>query len=183
MHLNYDPTLDAEEVEQQAVTAGDYQAKAPFRRFARCWLKRDYDAALKSSRSSCRQPSGQDLDGDIEAAYDEATRREDVEVSEIQDVGRRLPTRSMRIHAEYTLYGHFYLKRLFGGIGKIRFFLDQDSGMRAACLAAFQPERGQHMQPQHVVRLPMELRQRTKVPTRMQHNTRRRAEPSEGAWR
>ena len=53
----------------------------------------------------------------------------------------------MRIHAEYTLYGHFYLKRLFGGIGKIRFFLDQDSGMRAACLAAFQPERGQHMQP------------------------------------
>jgi len=47
----------------------------------------------------------------------------------------------MQIHAEYTLYGHFfYLKCLFGGVEKLRFFLDQDSGMRAACLAAFQPE-------------------------------------------
>lgn len=141
MHLNYDPTLDAEEVEHQAVAAGDYQAKAPFRRFARCWLKRDYDAALKASRASRRLPSGRTVEGDIEATYDEASCREDVEVSEVQDVGRRLPTRGMQIHAEYTLYGHFfYLKRLFGGIDKLRFFLDQDSGMRAACLAAFQPE-------------------------------------------
>ena len=47
----------------------------------------------------------------------------------------------MQIHAEYSLYGHFfYLKQLFGGVEKLRFFLDQDSGMRAACLAAFQPE-------------------------------------------
>ncbi len=48
------------------------------------------------------------------------------------------------------LTGHFvlitevrisqYLKQLFGGVEKLRFFLDQDSGMRAACLAAFQPE-------------------------------------------
>lgn len=29
---------------------------------------------------------------------------------------------------------------LFGGVEKLRFFLDQDSRMRAACLAAFQPE-------------------------------------------
>ena len=106
--------------------------------------------------------------------YDEATRREDVEVSEIQDVGRRLPTRSMRIHAEYTLYGHFfYLKRLFGGIGKIRFFLDQDSGMRAACLAASSQRGTSTCNHSSVARLPMELRQRTKVPTRMQHYTRR----------
>lgn len=158
IHLNYDPTLDAEEVEQLAVVAGDYQAKASFRRFARCWLKGDYDAALKSSRASRRQPSGRDLEGDIEATYDEATRREDVEVSEIQDVGRRLPTRGMQIHAEYALYGHFfYLKRLFGGIGKLRFFLDQDSGMRAACLAAFQPEIAARRADAFYVRIAKEL--------------------------
>ena len=47
----------------------------------------------------------------------------------------------MQIHAEYTLYVHFlYLKQLLGGVEKLRFCLDQDSGMRAACLAAFQPE-------------------------------------------
>ena len=62
-------------------------------------------------------------------------------MSETQDSAKRLPTKGMQIHAEYTLYGHFfYLKRLFVGIEKLRFFLDQDSGMRAACLAAFQPE-------------------------------------------
>ncbi|MDE3021389.1 MAG: hypothetical protein KGI54_05970 [Pseudomonadota bacterium] len=47
----------------------------------------------------------------------------------------------MQIHAEYSLYGHFfYLEQLFGGVEKIRFFLDQNSGMRAACLSAFQLE-------------------------------------------
>lgn len=42
------------------------------------------------------------------------------------------------IHEEYTLYGHFlFLRRLLGNVGKFRFYLDQDSGMRAACLSAF----------------------------------------------
>ena len=44
----------------------------------------------------------------------------------------------MQVHAEYTLYGHFlHLRELLGHAGKIRFFLDQDSGMRAACLGSF----------------------------------------------
>ena len=44
----------------------------------------------------------------------------------------------MLIHSEYTLYGHFlHLRKLLQGVGKIRFFLDQDAGMRAACLGSF----------------------------------------------
>jgi hypothetical protein len=44
----------------------------------------------------------------------------------------------MLVHSEYTLYAHFLrLKELTAGAEKVRFFLDQDSGMRAACLAAF----------------------------------------------
>lgn len=141
MHLNYDPVLDVDEVERQAVADGDYQAKAPFRRFARCWLRGDYDAAVRASKGGRSRPTRQDLRGDIEAAYSEAVSREDVEVSESADTTRRLPTRGMQIHAEYSLYGHFFfLRQLFGGVEKLRFFLDQDSGMRAACLAAFQPE-------------------------------------------
>jgi transposase-like protein len=140
MHLNYDPDLDVDETERQAIAAGDYLARAPFRQFARCWLKQDYDAAVKAGRAR-RGAAGRGLDGDIDAAYNEADQREDVEISEVQDVGRRLPTRGMQIHAEYSLYGHFFfLKRLLGGVEKLRFFVDQDSGMRAACLAAFQPE-------------------------------------------
>ena len=141
MHLNYDPSLNADTVEQEAIAAGDYTSKAPFRRFARCWLQGDYDAAVRASKAGRRRPTHQDLRGDIEAAYNEAIHRDDVETSETQDTGRRLPTRGVQIHAEYSLYGHFFfLKRLLGGAEKLRFFLDQDSGMRAACLSAFQPE-------------------------------------------
>jgi len=44
----------------------------------------------------------------------------------------------MQVHAEYTLYGHcFLLRDLSMGAEKIRLFLDQDSGMRAAALGAF----------------------------------------------
>lgn len=140
MHLNYDASLDSEVVEADAVAIGDYQVKAPFRRHARCWLKEDYLAAMRKSTSR-KKAAKPGLQSDIEAAYDETIVRDDVEVSETQNSEKKLPGRGMQIHAEYTLYAHFlYLKQLFGGVEKLRFFLDQDSGMRAACLAAFQPE-------------------------------------------
>lgn len=140
MHLNYDASLDSEVIEADALIVGDYQANAPFRRYARCWLKEDYTAAVRKSASR-KKTAKSGLQRDIEAAYDETLQRDDVEVSETQNSEKKLPTRGMQIHAEYTLYAHFlYLKQLFGGVEKLRFFLDQDSGMRAACLAAFQPE-------------------------------------------
>lgn len=157
MHLNYDASLDSEAVEADALAIGDYRAKAPFRRYARCWLKEDYAAATRKSisRKKAAKPG---LQSDIEAAYDETLQRDDVEVSEIQDSERKLPTRGMQIHAEYTLYGHFfYLKRLFGSVGKLRFFLDQDSGMRAACLAAFQPEIASRKADAFYVRIAKEM--------------------------
>ena len=44
----------------------------------------------------------------------------------------------MQVHSEYTLYGHcFLLRDLCVGADKIRLFVDQDSGMRAAVLGAF----------------------------------------------
>lgn len=139
MHLNYDGSLDSEFVEEQAIALGDYQAQLPYRQFARCWLKQDYQDAVQRTKN--RNKSGLDLKTDIKETYDEAINRDDVEVSETQDAGKRLPTKGMQIHAEYSLYGHFfYLKALFKGVEKLRFFLDQDSGMRAACLSAFQSE-------------------------------------------
>jgi len=141
MHLNYDPDFDAEVTERAAIAAGDYHVKVPFRRFARCWLKNDYVAAAARGTQRTKKSTPPNLQAEIEATYNEGTLREDIEISEIQDSGRRLPSKGMQIHAEYSLYGHFFfLKQLFGGVKKLRFFLDQDSGMRAACLAAFQPE-------------------------------------------
>lgn len=141
MHLNYDPSLHADEIELDAQAIGDYNAKAPFRRYARCWLRGDYDAAVRAKAAGRNRANLQDLQQSIEATYAATAQRADVEISETQDSGKRLPAKGMQIHAEYTLYGHFFfLKQLFGGVEKLRFFLDQDSGMRAACLAAFQPE-------------------------------------------
>ena len=66
-----------------------------------------------------------------------AAARDDVENAELPEGSERLPEQGMQIHSEYTLYGHFlHLKKLTAKAEKVRFFLDQDSGMRAACLAA-----------------------------------------------
>ncbi|HEV2007220.1 MAG TPA: hypothetical protein VGQ88_00715 [Burkholderiales bacterium] len=141
LHLNYDPALDADAIERAAVAAGDYQSKLPFRRYARCWLRADYQAAAARSVAPGRRLTKSYLQTAIAATYAEAAQRADVEVAETPDANQRLPTQGVQIHAEYTLYGHFFfLRRLFIGVEKLRFCLDQDSGMRAACLAAFQPE-------------------------------------------
>jgi len=140
IHLNYDPTLDPALVEAEAQACGDLHAKRPFRRFARCWLAADYAEGLQRQARRGRRGKSP-LPEEIQATYAEALEREDVEVFETQSPDRRLPAKGMQLHAEYTLYGHFfYLRELFRGVEKLRFFLDQDSGMRAACLAAFQPE-------------------------------------------
>ncbi len=140
IHLNYDQTLDPHVIEQDAKACGDLHIRPPFRRFARCWLAADHAEALQR-QARVRRAGKRPLVEDIRDTYAEAIQREDVEVFETQDAHRRLPTKGMQVHAEYTLYGHFfYLRELLRGVEKVRFFLDQDSGMRAACLAAFQPE-------------------------------------------
>ena len=139
MHLNYDESLNIDAMEAEAKASGDLDVRRPFRRYARCWLAADYAESLRFRSAGSQK--GRKLHQDIQDAYDEAQERDDIEVFETQDANRRLPTKGVQIHAEYTLYGHiFYLRQLFSGVEKLRFFLDQDAGMRAACLSAFQPE-------------------------------------------
>lgn len=136
LHLNFDPTLDPVEIEKDAEICGDYNVKIPFRRYARLWLAKDYHAAIKNNHA--RRETYGTLTEEIEQAYDEAQEREDIEAVDKQDFNSKLPAKGMQIHAEYSLYGHFFfLRQLLGGVEKVRFFLDQDSGMRAACLGAF----------------------------------------------
>lgn len=142
IHLNYDPSLRPEEVELEAVKGGDYELKAPFRRHARLWLLGEYAPAVveKLRTAGIRQDGGtQSLQQSITQIYLEALARTDVEASDLPAEYTRFPIRGMQVHAEYTLYGHFYfLRDLLRHTGKLRFFLDQESGIRAACLAAFQ---------------------------------------------
>lgn len=136
MHPNFDPECDPTEIEREAVANGDLALPAAHRRFARLWLQADYDANVAASAK--RANANSLLSGVIAATYAQSGQRADVESPEAFTADDALPIRGMQVHAEYTLYGHFlHLKRLLANAGKVRFFLDQDSGMRAACLGAF----------------------------------------------
>lgn len=135
MHTNFDPDMDAMLVAKDVVVTQDDQLPMPHRKYARLWLQADYDASLLVSAK--RKASGS-LISAIANTYDEASVRIDIDSSEAMDNEKALPDYGMLVHAEYTLYGHFLrLEKLFRHVGKVRFFLDQDSGMRAACLGSF----------------------------------------------
>lgn len=142
IHLNYDPSLDPGMIGRAAREAGDYDVKAPFRRYARLWLQADYAPAIaeKAITAEIRQDGGHlGLQHSINQTYKEALARTDVESFDLPAECTRFPAKGMQVHAEYTLYGHFFfLRDLLKHVGKLRFFLDQESGIRAACLAAFQ---------------------------------------------
>lgn len=139
MNLNYDPTLDADSIEADVAAIGDEANQFAYRKYARLWLQDDYEKQLRRYRTARSINTG--LNGSIEDTYKAAINRDDVEVSESLTGTRKLPSKGMQVHSEYTMYGHFYhLHRLFGGVEKVRFFLDQDSGIRAACISAFHSE-------------------------------------------
>jgi transposase-like protein len=138
MHLNFDPSLNWSEVESDALKVGDYDKEYPFRNYARLWLQEDYEDALNRAGNKYPTLRGNTLDSEIESTYFEAGERADVEVVESADETIKLPIHGCQVHSEYTMYGHFlFLKRLLGGVQKIRFFMDQESSIRSACFAAF----------------------------------------------
>lgn len=136
IHVNYDATLDAKTIEADADKIGDTSLRHPFRRYARVWLEKDYSDALANSVK--RKAKRNQLFDSIQEAYNNSIGRDDVENPDIQALDTALPYKGMQVHSDYTLYAHFFfLHSLFKNVEKVRFFLDQDSGIRAACLSAF----------------------------------------------
>jgi len=129
-------------VEADARFCGDDQAKPPFRRYARLWLDEDFAEALVTNGRKKTTRRGQGLTDDIQSQYQQSLDREDIETPEDVKTSQSLPRQGMLVHAEYTLYAHFLLlHRLLANVGKVRFYLDQESGIcSAACLAAFANE-------------------------------------------
>lgn len=186
MHLDFDPTLDATVVERDAAARGDQAISYPFRRYARLWLKADYTDLVRLSYRSRKikkaTPAGGGVTADVTTAYDGLKDRFDVEAPLTQDFDTKLPAKGMQLHSEYTLYGHFFfLKRLFGGVEKVRFFLDQESGIRAACLAAFCEEAKARRMDAFYVRINKKLtvneRRRVMADTRADFSKAKKAHP------
>jgi hypothetical protein len=137
MHLNIDPEVVRGNIEVEAETCGDFEAKPPFRKFARYWLAPDFAEALSKSKSiKSKRKLG--LSESIEESYAETELREDIESFEEMTSEVKLPKLGMQIHGEYTMYGHFmFLRHLLAKTKKIRIYIEKESGIRAACLAAF----------------------------------------------
>lgn len=153
-HLNFDPSLDRDAVEREAAALGDATHFEPFRHFARVWLAHDYDAAVaisvakasvaaqksaKVSKTVASPPANVDqLTGEISDQYSNAGDRTDVEVPEKQTNAVALPEFGMQVREQYTMHGHFHLlAAMLQGAEKVRCYMDQDSGIRAAFLGAF----------------------------------------------
>jgi len=141
MHVNFDPALDSETVHREAALGAKEDPRRPFLPHARVWLESDHKRATRSRKTGASLnapiPPGA-LEMEIANRYAEALLRGEIEASDEPTPTVRLPQKGMQIHEDYTLYGHFLtLKFLTCTAEKIRFFLDQDSGMRAACLSLF----------------------------------------------
>lgn len=154
IHPNFDSTLDKVAIEQDSVNVNDSLKKNPFKKYARLWLEEDYKKAHKHS-STYRKST--ELLKNIVQTYEELSKREDIEVEERSNA-EKLPDYGIQVRSEYTMIGHFYfLKQLLGNVGKWRFFLDQESGIRSACLTAFQEEVANHSAEAFYVAIEKEL--------------------------
>lgn len=138
--MNFDPEMYPEIIGVLAEMSGDHEEKTPFRRFARFWLEPDYAQSLAETRAN-KEKKKKSLNSQIDDQYADQTLRDDIESSEIMTSEVALPRHGMQIHNEYTMYGHYrFLKNLLPGAKHINFFMEQESGIRAACLSAFAEE-------------------------------------------
>ena len=139
VHPNFDGDADKEAIDKESSINGDLTLPTPLRVNARYWLDVDYQNS--STRGLKRSSSGYDLLSKVDGKYKATVNREDVENFDDKTSEEQLPSYGIQIHAEYTMIAHFYyLKALMPQVKKWRFFLDQESGIRAAVLAAFKDE-------------------------------------------
>lgn len=136
VNVNFDPALDPEEVERDMVRFGDQKLPRAFRRYARVWLPADWNAVADKASpqaASARKP----LESVIEETYEAALDRIDIEDGEGPASSSRAPVKGMLLHEQVVMSAHIQLvSRLLSRAQKIRFFTDQESGIRAAILAA-----------------------------------------------
>ena len=145
LHSNFDPNVDPFEINRQAAKRGDLQVPEAFREQAHYWLAGD---ELRAGRAMSRSViDRQDLISQLEALYNQAASREDVENIELQqfDTSYRTPELKggLQVHMPYTAYAHWMLMhRLLTGAGveRVQTNVDIDSMSRAAFLCAYADE-------------------------------------------
>ena len=135
---NFDPSLDKDLIESNAQIIGDNTIGSAYRKYARLWLEVDYQKSIKKTNANKVASS---LNEVIDNKYIATQSREDLEAFDEKQSIDKLPDYGFQVHSEYTTIAHMYfLKSLLGNVGKFRFFLDQESGLRSAFMSAFKDE-------------------------------------------
>lgn len=144
IHLNYDAHSDVAEINEAAEAAGDFDLPGIWRRYPHYWLLDDYQEGLfRSSEAPLSQDALTQLQAQTRAhtqrIYAQAGKRWDVESPSDQlDRRTKLPDQGLQLREEYVLYAHFHLMRKWlSGFQEAHFFVDQESGIRAAYMSAF----------------------------------------------
>ena len=136
-NFNFDAHLTQNEIELLALENGDNDKPKHHRTTARIWLTDEFEAATKRKKQKAEQPAFTLYDAAAQRSAEEATVG-DTSTSEDFDETTQLPPKGVLIHNEYTMMGHFMLvKHLLQHVGKTRFYMDQDSGMKNAYLSIF----------------------------------------------
>jgi DNA polymerase III epsilon subunit-like protein len=148
MDANYDPWLSYPEIGEALEGTNDEAKPHPFQRFARVWLPNEFMALYLKAKQKAEERKAKGIkprkrrpyhDDEVDRVYARSRKLPDVERGDLIDENVTLPKHGVLIHTDYHFYGFFlYLKKLLSNtVNKLRFFLDQDSGIRGSCLAAF----------------------------------------------
>ncbi|MDO6446344.1 hypothetical protein Q4493_11225 [Colwellia sp. 1_MG-2023] len=138
-NFNYDPNMVPEEVEREAEEIKDSKQLKHNRKFARLWLRTDFENTKAERANKKKRLSGSQLEF-IKNKTIEMLEDDDIS-SELYDKYTALPSQGMEVHNEYTMAAHFFLlRKLTRNTEMTRFYLDLDSGMKTWFLAAFKEE-------------------------------------------
>lgn len=139
-NFNFDHHELQEDVEAYAHFVGDTERPKHHRDTARVWLEEEFEAVAIRSIKAPVVAAMDLIDAAAQKAKIDETYNENL-ASEDFDSSTRLPAKGVLVHNEYTMLGHFlHLKRLFRHVGKTRFYMDQDAGMKNAYLSIFHDE-------------------------------------------
>jgi transposase-like protein len=143
-NINFDGSLDSAEVERDGLRYGDPKLPKAFRRYARVWLAADWEASTAAytvqtlrSENAAKAPKSKRLKASIEATYENTLDRDDLDDGEGPSPHARTPLKGMVLHEMAVMNAHIQLvTRLLQRAEKLRFFIDQESGLRAAIMSA-----------------------------------------------
>lgn len=136
-NFNFDETINQFEVESLAEEYGDNDKPKHHRVTARVWLESEFSKAITASASSSTD-SSISLVEEIENKIEHELSSSNPESSENIDGDIKLPAKGVLVHNEYTMLAHFLLlNKLTQHVGKTRFYMDQDTGMKTAYLGIF----------------------------------------------